>query len=728
MDQPDKFSSPFKLGPWLVRPDLNRVEGDQKSIQIEPRVMQVLLCLAEKPGTVLSRMELLDQIWNDTVVGEEILTRAVSELRRVFGDSARDPRYIETVRSHGYRLIAEVEPVVEEKPEMAAPVPKTVAPTASEIPENAPANESPRSHFPGFKTLMGLAAAMVLALVVWQFWPVQNLEGKPTPRFGKATPLTSYPGREWHPALSPDGKQVAFIRRLPDSDHSDLFLKQRDSEVALQLTAGPGWTAWPTWSPDGQNLAMVRGEGGNPTLCTVSSLGGAVHPVTRVNSLIEGLDWSPDGNDLVYSALDESSGEYRIFKLNLSTLAAEVLPPAREGHAGDFQPSYSADGKLLGWVSVAQDGANFVVARNLQTGQTHELSSGLEAVQGLAWTPDSASLIYAASPGGTYQLWQVSVNAAGRASGEPIMVTANDDFAWNPTIARLSGDLAYEQVRADQDLWRIKVNSREPWLLETLPFVQSTRWEYEARFSPDGQQVALVSARSGAPEIWLSDADGENLHQLTRLNSRVVAHLRWSPDGQQLAFNALQEGRRVIMLVSANGGQARQISPQGQQEILSGWAPGGGSLIFSRADQDGWQIFQRDVNETLSRPLTTQGGLTGQLSPDGKSLYHLRPGMAGLWRSTIGRSGEDTVELILPELANADRHNWLVHQDNVYWVLRSAGRAILVEYNLETERSSFITDLPGFSGSGLGISPAGDSFLFARTSEMAGDLILLPAN
>ena len=114
MNQPEKFPPQFRLGPWLVRPDLNRIEGGDGSVQVEPRVMKVLLCLAEKPGLVLTRLDLLDLVWGDTVVGEEILTRAISELRRVFGDSARQPRYIETIRNHGYRLIAEVEPVAEE--------------------------------------------------------------------------------------------------------------------------------------------------------------------------------------------------------------------------------------------------------------------------------------------------------------------------------------------------------------------------------------------------------------------------------------------------------------------------------------------------------------------------------------------------------------------------------------------------------------------------------------
>jgi DNA-binding winged helix-turn-helix (wHTH) protein len=86
MNHREDFPPPFKLGPWLVQPDLNRISGPEGDNQVEPRVMQVLLLLAKRPGEVWSRQALLEEIWKDSVVGEEILTRAISELRRIFGD------------------------------------------------------------------------------------------------------------------------------------------------------------------------------------------------------------------------------------------------------------------------------------------------------------------------------------------------------------------------------------------------------------------------------------------------------------------------------------------------------------------------------------------------------------------------------------------------------------------------------------------------------------------
>jgi Tol biopolymer transport system component/DNA-binding winged helix-turn-helix (wHTH) protein len=732
MNQPEKFPPPFRLGPWLVSPELNRIQGQDGPVQIEPRVMKVLLCLAEKPGTVLTRLQLLDEVWADSVVGEEILTRAVSELRRVFGDSAREPRYIETIRNHGYRLISPVEPVPEEaEPAMVEPVvPDPVEPAEpATLSEPEPETARRPAGWPMALIIVAILAGM--AVLGPGFWMGRNQEkdsAQVVPAM-PAVPLTSYPGREWHPALSPDGTRVAFIRREPEAAGSDLYLKQVGSEATLRLTDDPAWNAWPAWSPDGQSIAFVRGEEGQTAICMVSSLGGTARRLTGVASLVDGLDWSTDGQSLVFSAVDPKQGEYRLFLLSLTDLVITAVPGAFPGGAGDFQPRFSPDGRHLAWMGLDQAGANHLYVRSLEKGPARPVTRGLAAVQGLAWTPDGGSLVYAASPGGSFGLWQVPVMPAGQPLASAQLVPTAGDFAWNPSIARQTGDLAFEQVRVDQDLWRVKVLSRDPWQLETAPFLQSTRWEYEARFSPDGKQVAFVSARSGSPEIWLADQQGQNLQQLTRLQASGITNLRWGPGGRQIAFNAVEEGGPVIMVGEVTGTRPRRLTPTGGQEILADWAHDGKTILLAVDGPGGWEIKRRVPGQDETTPVTLGGGVMAQESKDGSNLFFTRPGRSGLWRAPL-TGGQMTPEkgepeLIIPELSGQDRRNWLLHGDHVLWVLRSGGSAILADYDPATGQSSFITDLPRFSGSGLGVSPRGDVFIYPRAGEMSGDLLLI---
>ena len=99
----------FRIGEsHHVEPSLNSVTGPAGTTRLEPKVMQVLLCLAAQAGQVVSKERLLRTVWSDTFVGDDVLTRSISELRRVFGDDVKEPRFIQTIPKSGYRLIAGV--------------------------------------------------------------------------------------------------------------------------------------------------------------------------------------------------------------------------------------------------------------------------------------------------------------------------------------------------------------------------------------------------------------------------------------------------------------------------------------------------------------------------------------------------------------------------------------------------------------------------------------------
>ena len=100
----------FQVGPWRVEPNLNAVSRNGTTVHLEPKVMEVLVCLAEHPGQSVSKESLLQVVWPCTFVSDDVLKRSIHELRRVFEDDARDPTFIQTVAKRGYRLLAPVGP------------------------------------------------------------------------------------------------------------------------------------------------------------------------------------------------------------------------------------------------------------------------------------------------------------------------------------------------------------------------------------------------------------------------------------------------------------------------------------------------------------------------------------------------------------------------------------------------------------------------------------------
>jgi len=99
----------FRLGPWVVRPNLNSISREGRTTRLEPKMMEVLTYLSQQSGNVVSKEQLINAVWRDTFVTDDVLIRCISELRRAVNDDPKKPRFIETVPKRGYRLLEVVE-------------------------------------------------------------------------------------------------------------------------------------------------------------------------------------------------------------------------------------------------------------------------------------------------------------------------------------------------------------------------------------------------------------------------------------------------------------------------------------------------------------------------------------------------------------------------------------------------------------------------------------------
>ena len=98
----------FRLGDWVVEPQLGQMSCDERAVRVRPRAMELLACLAASGGDVVSRQQLIDQVWRTSFVSDNVVSQVVTELRQALGDDARRPAYIQNVPRRGYRLVARV--------------------------------------------------------------------------------------------------------------------------------------------------------------------------------------------------------------------------------------------------------------------------------------------------------------------------------------------------------------------------------------------------------------------------------------------------------------------------------------------------------------------------------------------------------------------------------------------------------------------------------------------
>src|SRR5262249_58231512 len=143
-----------RLGPHRVSPSVNRVVTPAGAVQLEPKIMQVLVCLAEAAGSTVSKQKLFDEVWEGVHVTEDALTWAIGELRLALGDDPAHPIYIETIRKTGYRLITLPAPASNDPATPAAP------PTSSE--SKRASLRIPLLAFAAIAVALALAAAVLL--------------------------------------------------------------------------------------------------------------------------------------------------------------------------------------------------------------------------------------------------------------------------------------------------------------------------------------------------------------------------------------------------------------------------------------------------------------------------------------------------------------------------------------------------------------------------------------
>ncbi|MEX1309094.1 MAG: winged helix-turn-helix domain-containing protein [Candidatus Sulfomarinibacteraceae bacterium] len=144
-----RIESRFRVGDWVVEPSLNRLSRDGVAVQLALKVMDVLLCLADRPGELVSKHELTDAVWQTEYVSDNTLTRRIAELRDALGDDARSPRFIETIPKRGYRLIAEVNPDGGLTGDIDAGLEVPTSNDATPYPGLAPFTEADSEHFFG---------------------------------------------------------------------------------------------------------------------------------------------------------------------------------------------------------------------------------------------------------------------------------------------------------------------------------------------------------------------------------------------------------------------------------------------------------------------------------------------------------------------------------------------------------------------------------------------------
>jgi Tol biopolymer transport system component/DNA-binding winged helix-turn-helix (wHTH) protein len=704
-------------------------------IKLQSQPFRALVTLLAKPGEVITREELQHEIWgaNTSVDFERGLASTINKLREALGDSAENPRYVETLAKRGYRFIAPVTieaPVTLEPshsaPAGAFPVPLRVTnsilqepgiePHTGEVPLPA---TPPLSHGPGipahllsvrrrpmigFLTL-GLGFLGLSALMAFLAMRTPRLV-RPS-RIGQLTQsseiFAGLPTFENLPVLVTDGPRV-YTSTLSSgrAQISSMELSAaRMQPVNVPDEISPVSIA--DISPDGSKLLLRshRSRESEQPLWIVPTSGSSALRVGDV--LAHDATWMPGGKSILYAAGDQLG----VVQLD-SGLSTTLTPlPGRA-----FWPRWSPDGRLLRFTLVDPT----THASNLWEfeARTHHLRSlPFPELVGLAlccgsWTADGKTYVFEANSPHESNIWAVGMGA-------------------HPAITELTnGPLRYLSplpARDGQTIYFIGLEQPAGTRLydrKSQSFIPAPAYLADAQrivYSRNGDWIAWTDRDS---RLWRArSADGSGRIQLTA-NDLEVFLAQWSPDGTRLVLMARKPGETwQIYVVNVEGGTTRLLLADKRNLADPDWSPDGRRLVFGREpDMMGKENGPHDL-EYLD---LASGGV--QKLQGSENFFSPRWSPDGRWISALSL---DQTRLVLYDV---ERQTWktLFHGGAADPVWSSDSRSLY--FHAFAEPGSPIIRISSDDGSSetvadltkLGI-PAGENYFFSGVTPTGSPLI-----
>lgn len=663
----------FSLGPWLVRPSLGMACRDGAEVKLEPRVLQTLIVLFRAEGRTVSRAELMRTAWG-LEVGDDAIGRCIGRLRAVLAIDGVIG--FETIPKIGYRLN------ITTGDDPAPPVQAPLLPPPS-IPR------PPRARW--------LWAGSALGVLLLAGGGLLLRGDGDTPPLAQVTPVTSDPGQEIQPALSPGGGQIAYAADRAGQGF-DIWLQSLAGGTPVRLTDDPAPDLSPVWSPDGGRIAFVRVDAAGPCRILVKPVpSGPERQVATCTTYREVKPAWLDNDHLVHADKADAGSPARLWSVALAGPDAGrplplTDPPA--GVGGDGDPAVSPDGRQLAFMRHRAIGVSDVIVRDLASGSERQVTDDGRKLHGLEWSGDGRWLYTASSRAGDFGLWRV--DPAGKLP--PLRIA--------PGLNQLG------RIGAGGDRVAAEVRTNRSTLLRLLPdgghetvVPASNRLDWDPDVSRQGA-VAFASDRSGMFEIWVADP-GQPPAPVTRFQGPFTQSPRWAPDGRRLALISVVDGAPGLFILERGSGRLRRVAADpGAEDRAPAWSRDGQRLYFASKRLGDWRIWITRPPYEQAMPITEAGWRAAKESADGRWLYMVRDGESGLWRQ-LADGGLPEKVADLPDAY--DNESWAVGPQGVYLLDRPGnGQARIMLLPADGGDLRPVADLPdALYKSSLALDPDG---------------------
>jgi eukaryotic-like serine/threonine-protein kinase len=406
--------------------------------------------------------------------------------------------------------------------------------------------------------------------------------------------LTSQPGVEWFPSLSPDGKWLVYAGT--SAGGHQIYLQSVSGQNPLDLSGDSAVDDdQPAFSPDGERIAFRSSrEGGG--IFVMGRTGEAARRVTHMGFK---PTWSPDGTQLAFTTENvELNPQNSQSASELWTVTVNTGETRRLNDGDAVLASWSPHNQRIAYTHrLGNPPQGDIWTIPITGGTPTPVTSDRATDWNPVWSRDGEYLYFASDRGGSMNLWRVPIEeASGKTQGEPEPITTPAPYLAHPSLSDDGKRIVYTSALVTANIQQLPMDLSgaergEPSWVTT----GSRRWS-DPDPSPDGQWVAFYSLVQPEGHLYVAHPDGTLMRQLTS-DSAIDRMPRWSPDGKWIACFSNRSGRLELWKIRPDGSDLQQITTGGAAYIA--WSPDGSRIATVTNIGEGaseWRVSIFDPN------------------------------------------------------------------------------------------------------------------------------------
>ncbi|MBA2290898.1 MAG: PD40 domain-containing protein [Gemmatimonadales bacterium] len=536
--------------------------------------------------------------------------------------------------------------------------------------------QAPRSR----RGLLIAAAVVVLGVAGWG--ASRMLAPKPLMiEVGKSRQVTRDPIPEIHVAISPDGREVAYMSGW---SAAETHIAVRDIEGGRPLALTGEWGGaqlFPQWMPDGRSLVF-----GNATATTDHAAGRWKLPRLGGEAVrLDSADQLAVGRGTYIRALGTDSllvttADNRRFTYATAGALKEAVGLTARVRGDGSAVTFMVGNRdyVTNWTNVAPSAIWVIVLGKPPVRVTDDKSLNASP----AWLPDG-TLLYISNKDGARDIWAVSLDRDGapRDATRKRLTTGLD--AYSISIADDGRTLAYDRMIVRQNIYAIPIPaSGVASVANARPVTTGNQLIERLALSPDGKWLAFDSNVEGNQEIFVLPSGGGEARRVTR-NSGDDFAPNFSGDASQITFHSTRNGNRDLYLINADGSGEQRVTSDSSESFNPAFSPDGLRIAFGtpsglRGQEELGLLERASTASAWQGPtrLPVAGGFAPRWSPDGTRLaYDLRGDSAGIGVLPLGGAPrtlvQQTAGIIFPRWPE-----WSPDSRSIYFYARDANNIV----------------------------------------------------